>query len=512
MIDGPSVTDEPDRPAGEILAGEELQLLDALLDAEGVATCRTPCIPKLGARVAPLSSAQRRLWFLQEIDPLSSAYTISGAALLRGDLDLAALQAALDGVVARQEVLRTTFESDAGEPRQRVHAAMPVVLRRTPGDASRPAAESARVAAELAHPAWDLGRGPLVRAAAVEFSPREHSLVIAMHHIVADGWSIGILLRELGALYNAGLAHLPPSLPEPPVQYADYALWQRQWLEREVLDEELRYWKQQLAGAPERLDLPADGPQPATRGRRGAQQPLSLSAELTESLKALGRREGATLFMTLLAAFQALMHRYTGQDDIVLGTPVAGRHQSEVEGLIGFFVNTLVLRSDLSGDPTFVQLLGRVREVALGAYAHQDLPFEQLVEALRPARDMRHTPLFQVMFALQNAPAEELHLQGLSSTLLPIDVPTAKFDLTLNLAEEGPLLSGTLEYDADRFASATVLRMAGHFQTLLEAIAAHPWTRLSRLPLLTEKESHQLLADRAPLHDGAPCRCAHRCF
>ncbi|TMQ65448.1 MAG: amino acid adenylation domain-containing protein [Candidatus Eisenbacteria bacterium] len=512
MSDGPSVTDEPDRPAGEILAGEELQLLDALLDAEGVATCRTPCIPKLGARVAPLSSAQRRLWFLQEIDPLSSAYTISGAVLLRGDLDLAALQAALDGVVARHEVLRTTFESDAGEPRQRVHAAMPVVLRRTPGDASLPAAESARVAAELAHPAWDLGRGPLVRAAVVEFSPREHSLVIAMHHIVADGWSIGILLRELGALYNAGLAHLPPSLPEPPVQYADYALWQRQWLEREVLDEELRYWKQQLAGAPERLDLPADGPQPATRGRRGAQQPLSLSAELTESLKALGRREGATLFMTLLAAFQALLHRYTGQDDIVLGTPVAGRHQSEVEGLIGFFVNTLVLRSDLSGDPTFVQLLGRVREVALGAYAHQDLPFEQLVEALRPARDMRHTPLFQVMFALQNAPAEELHLHRLSSTLLPIDVPTAKFDLTLNLAEEGPLLSGTFEYDADRFASATVLRMAGHFQTLLEAIAAHPWTRLSRLPLLTEKESHQLLADREPLHDGAPGRCAHQCF
>ncbi len=315
-----------------------------------------------------------------------------------------------------------------------------------------------------------------------------------MHHIVSDGWSMGILFQELAALYEAYAAGKPSSLPELPIQYADFAVWQRQWLQEEVLEAQFAYWKQQLGSHSPVLELPTDRPRPAVQTFRGARHSLVLPQSLSEGLKVLSRQEGVTLFMTLLAAFNTLLYRYTGQDDIIVGAPIANRNRSEIEGLIGFFTNTLVLRTDLSGNPTFRELLGRVRAVALGAYAHQDLPFEKLVEALHPERDLSHNPLFQVMFILQNAQAEVLTLSGLTVHPLEVDTGTAKFDLILSMIEGAEGLKGTFEYNTDLFDATTINRMVGHFETLLEGIIADSEQRLSDLPLLTEAERHQLLA------------------
>ena len=493
------MTDDRDVRAGaarglEFGAGSELDLLDALLDEEGVTASRAATIPRLGARLAPLSPSQRRLWFLHEMDPASHDYTICGAVHLEGALDVAALQDALSGVVARHEALRTTFVSEAGEPRQVIRDASPVHLERVSPRSGTVSDEATRAARELIRRAWDLAGGPLLRVALVEFSPTEHVLVVAMHHLAADGWSIGILLRDLSALYSARVSGAAPILEDLRVQYADYSAWQEGSRMASHREAALAYWKQRLAGAPERLDLPADRlPAPAS-SRRGAQLRFRLSPELTKSLNSVGRLEGATLFMTLLAAFQTLIARTTGQDDFLVGTPVAGRNRGELHGLIGFFVNTLVLRADLSGDPTFRELLGRVRSTALEAYAHQELPFEQLVEALRPEREAGVTPLFQVLFSLQNTPREELRLEGLAAAELEIDVPTAKFDLTLELREAEGGLAATAEFDADRFEEETISRMMGRYRVLLEAIAAHPERRLSELPLLTPEENRLLAA------------------
>jgi len=345
--------------------------------------------------------------------------------------------------------------------------------------------------AEVQRP-FDLEEGPLLRAKLIRLGAEEHALILTMHHIVSDGWSQGVFWRELAVLYETFASGKPPPLPERTVQYADFADWQRLWLQGEVLDTQLAYWKRQLAGI-STLQLPTDQPRPEVHTFRGARHVLTLSPTLTQALKALSRRHGVTLFMTLLAAFQTLLHRYTGQDDIAVGSLIANRNRAEIEGLIGFFVNTLVLRTDLSGDPRFQELLERVREVALGAYNHQDLPFEKLVEELQPQRHLGHNPLFQVLFIFQNTPRPASELMGLTLRALEVDPQTAKFDLTLELVETPQGLSGWLEYSTDVFEAETIARMATHFQTLLEGIVANPAQRLSWLPLLPAEERHRLL-------------------
>src|SRR5262249_11186194 len=323
----------------------------------------------------------------------------------------------------------------------------------------------------------------------------EHVLLLTMHHIVSDGWSMAIFFRELGTLYEAFASNRPSPAPELPIQYADYAVWQRHWLQGEVLENQLIYWKEQLAGVTP-LELPIDRPRPAEQRFEGAHETVQLPAELNARLQALSRREGVTPFMALLAAFQVLLSRYTGQDDIAVGAPIAGRNQPATEGLIGLFVNTLVMRADLSGNPTFKELLKRVRTACLGAFDHQDVPFEKLVEELQPHRDLGRNPLFQVMFVLQNAPRAMRQLQGLTLSRLDADFePPAKFDLTLGMAENGNGIRTTLKYNAELFDATTIRRMLGHLQTLLEGIVAHPEYPLAKLPLLTEAEQRLVLVD-----------------
>src|SRR5215211_6838524 len=389
----------------------------------------------------PLSFAQQGLWFLDRMKPGTTAYNISTAVRLTGWLNVETLGRSLEEIVRRHEVLRTTFAAVDGEPVQVISAVtdveLPIEDLSALPEAEREAEANRRARQEAQLP-FDLERGPLFRAGLLRLSEEEHVLLVTMHHVVSDGWSMGVFWRELGALYEAFLRGEPSPLEEPPVQYADYALWQRQWLSGEVLEEQLGYWKEQLAdvGA---LELPTDHPRPAVQTHRGARRSLTLPKSLTGALKELSRQEGTTLFMVLLGAFQALLARYSGQEDIAVGTPIAGRNQAETEDLIGFFVNTLVLRTDLSGDPTFKELLGRVREVALGAYAHQDLPFERLVEELQPERDLSRTPLFQVFFNMVNVPSSRIELPGLTIETIQrsseLDEPASKFDITLYARE-----------------------------------------------------------------------------
>jgi hypothetical protein len=314
-----------------------------------------------------------------------------------------------------------------------------------------------------------------------------------MHHIASDGWSIGVFVQELTALYNAYAQGQPTTLASLPIQYADFAIWQRQWLQGDVLQSQLDYWQKQLKDAPTLLPLPTDRPRGAVQTFAGAHQEFALSVELTQKLTKLSQQQGCTLFMTLLAAFDTLLYRYTGVADILVGTPIANRDRSEIEGLIGFFVNTLVLRTDLSGNPSFYELLGRVREMAMEAYTHQDLPFEMLVEALQPERDLSHAPLFQVDFLLQNDPLSTVELTGLTVSSLPIETAMAKFDLTLAMQNTPTGLVGVWEYNTDLFDHSTIERMTGHFVTLLEAVVAYPQKRINQLPLLTAFEQQQLL-------------------
>jgi amino acid adenylation domain-containing protein len=422
----------------------------------------------------------------------------------------------LQEVVRRHEALRTTFIAAEGRPVQVIGPArpfaLPVVDLGAPPGAEREA-EALALAGQEARRPFDLAGGPLLRAALLRLGADEHVLLVTLHHIVADGWSLGVLVREVAALYEAFARGRPAPLPELPIQYADFAHWQRQWLRGEVLEAQLAYWKRQLAGPPAALGLPTDRPRPAVQSYRGARHAFGLPGPLSEALRGLSRREGATPFMTLLAALQALLGRYTGQADVSVGSPVANRNRAETEGLIGFFVNTLVLRTDLSGNPTFRELLGRVRAVALGAYAHQDLPFEQLVGALQPERDLSRSPLFQVLFVLQNAPLPALRLGQLTLSPVEVEGGTAKFDLTLSLMDTGQGLEGALEYNTDLFDAATVARMAEHFQTLLAGIAADAGQRLADLPLLAEAERRQLLvewnATAAPFPADA---CLHELF
>ncbi|MFN8596432.1 MAG: amino acid adenylation domain-containing protein [Anaerolineae bacterium] len=448
--------------------------------------------------VFPASFGQQRLWFLDRFEPNSPYYNIPSAVRLTGVLNAAVLERALNEVVRRHEILRTTFDLLDGEVVQVIapalHVPLPVIDLRSRPEEERET-EALRLATDEARQPFDLTRGPLLRAQLLCLNDHEHLALFTLHHIIADGWSINVLINELATLYAPLAAQRSSPLPELSIQYADFAEWQRTWLQGDVLDEQLAYWKQQLANSPTVLELPTDRPRPAVQTSRGATRSLRLSAALTQALNTLSRRENCTLFMTLLAAFQTLLHRYTGVEDICVGTPIANRNRAEVEALIGLFINTLVIRADLSGDPSFRQLLQRVRETTLGAYAHQDLPFEKLVDALQPVRDMSHSPLFQVMFILQNAPLKAQQLPGLSLKMLDVDSGTATFDLTLSMSETTDGLDASIEYNTDLFDAATIDRLLQHFDVLLHSLVANPDTPISNLVLLPEDERRRLLID-----------------
>ncbi len=446
----------------------------------------------------PLSFPQQRLWFLDQLTPGSALYNIPMALRLEGTLDVAALEYAFEELIRRHESLRTTFLL-TGEQVLQVFApaaqAWPlgvVDLCQLPEGSLEP--EVRRLASEEAMRPFDLARGPLFRSTLLRLDAQQHVLLVTVHHIVSDGWSSGVLVRELAALYSARATGTLPALAPLPVQYADYAAWQRSWLQGDVLQRQLDYWRHQLSGAPQALELPTDRPRPAVQSHRGSSLSSRLSRQLSDSLKALAQHEGATPFMLLLAAFQLLLSRYSGQDDIVVGSPIAGRTHAQTEGLIGFFVNTLVLRSRLDSHSSFRQLLAQVRETALGAYAHQDVPFEKLVEELHPERSLSRTPLFQVMLTLQNTPRQELSLPGLLLRGVEAGGEVAKFDLTLSLNDTPDGLAASLVYNADLFDAATAGRMLEHLRVLLEGIVAHPDQRLSELPLLTSTERQQVLS------------------
>ncbi|HEU4562901.1 MAG TPA: amino acid adenylation domain-containing protein, partial [Longimicrobium sp.] len=457
-----------------------------------------PVVPAGRTGALPLSFAQERLWFIDRLDPGSAVYNVPAPLRLAGALDERALERALGEIVRRHEALRTTFVEVDGSPVQVIAPfggfVLPVEDLSELGQADREAALRRRAGEEAAW-SFDLSAGPLFRAALLRLDAEDHVLLLSMHHIVGDGWSIAVLFRELSALYEAYREGRESPLPELPVQYADYAVWQREQLAGEVLDRQLAYWKERLAGAPELLELPTDRPRPPVQTDRGASVPVGLSPELLERLHALGRSEGTTLYMTLLGAFQVLLGRYAGSDDVVVGSPIAGRTRGEVEGLIGFFVNTLVLRTDLGGDPSFRETLRRVREATLGAYAHQEVPFEKLVAELKPERSLGHSPLFQVMFSIDEAPGADSVLPGVAMEPVGAEMETAKFDLSLGVAEGPGGGWGSLSYNTDLFDRATAQRMMRHLVRVLEQVAAEPDVRLSELDLLDGTERRQVVEE-----------------
>ncbi len=473
-----------------------------------------PLVARPRPATLPLSFAQQRLWLLDRLHPGDATYIIPLALRIEGPIDRGAIEQSLAEILRRHEALRTTFSFGEGEARQHIAApspfTLPLVALTAPAGEAREA-EARRWVAEEAKRPFDLARGPLFRATLLRLDERGHLLLMTMHHIVSDGWSLGLLLHELSTLYLACSTGQTSPLPEPPVQYADYALWQRAWLSDETRSAQIAYWKEQLAGAPAVLDLPSDRPRPAVQRFAGETHVFSVAREIAEALRALARREGVTLFMTVLAALQLLLQRYTGQDDLVVGSPIAGRARVETEGLIGFFVNTLALRTHLDGDPSFRELLARVREVTLSAYAHQDLPFEQLVEALAPTRDLGRTPLFQVLLVVNELEEHPLSLGEAQVTRLPVDTGTAKFDLTLAVEETAEGLACALEYASDLFDPSTIAGMARHLTSILSGCARDPSLTVGAVPLLDDAERTTLLhtwngaalplPERTTLHD-----------
>ena len=440
---------------------------------------------------APLSFGQRRLWFLDRFEPGSIAYNIPLVLKLKGSLEIPALEAALSDIVSRHETLRTTFPDTRGEPVQQVMKARSVTL--VPIETERSTAE--RSAGDEARRPFNLAAGPIVRFQLLRLSAEEHWLITTMHHIIADGWSLAVYQKELVTAYTARASGQTPRLPELPVQYSDYAEWQGHRLGKEALSRQLAYWKEQLRNAPALLDLPTDRSRPTMRNYAGARHTIVLPRALDRALKELGRRRQSTLFMVFLTALNVLLSRYTSQRDVCIGSPIAGRTRTELEGLIGVFVNMLVLRTDLSGDPSFLELLERVRGVTLGAFSNQDVPFEKLVEELQPERDTSRTPLFQAMLVLQNAPSPSSRTPTLEFERVFIDIETAKFDLTFFVREREDGLCVAIEYSTELFDESTVARMAEQLRTLLEGIVEEPELEVSALPLLPEEERRRLLTD-----------------
>ena len=459
--------------------------------SDRAAAVSTPEIPpREPAEACPLSFAQQRLWFLDQLEP-GGLYNVGEALRLCGPLDVDALRRALDAVVARHEALRTIFRSVDGEPMQVVMPPAPVACP-VVDVSGEPDETRRRIDEELGRP-FDLARDPMLRALLLREGPDRHVLVLTMHHIATDGWSNSILFRDLGTAYVALRRGSAPALPALRVGYTDFAVWQRRRFSGRALDAELAYWRQELAEAPLALDLPTDRPRAAVPAWRGATHAAALPPELASALRFLGRKERTTLFMTLLAAFQTLLHRYSGQDDVLVGTPIANRPSVETEDLVGFFANTLVLRARFAEDPSFRELLARVRETALGAFDHQELPFERLVEELRPERSPTHNPLFQTMFALQNAPREPLRLEGIAASPIDVAPRLAKFDLALYASETPDGVRTTWEYNTALFDAPRIERMARHFAILLAGIAADPGRPVSSLPMMEASERRTIV-------------------
>jgi hypothetical protein len=447
----------------------------------------------------PLSFAQQRLWFLDQFEPNNPLYNIPRTLRMTGALNIDALERSLNEIVQRHESQRTAFTTVNGQPVQVIESslAIPLPLEDLSGlPENDREGEARRLAAQEALHPFDLTKGPLLRAKLLRLAPEDHVLLLTMHHIVSDAWSAGVFLQELGALYEAFSVGKPSPLPELAIQYADYAAWQRQWLQGRVLEKQLSYWREQLKGAPPVLDLPGDHPRPRVRSFRGSHQLFALSSDLSNDLKRLSQQEGVTIFMTLLAAFQTLLSRYTGQEQIVVGTDVANRTALETERLIGFFINLLPIRTNLSGNPTFHELLARLRDVALGAYAHQDIPFDKLVEELQPERSLSHNPIVQVLFVMQNIPRLQRELTGLKLSSFEMPITRSKFDVAVFMVEREDGLTAHWISSTDLFEPATIRRMANHFERLLRSIVQDPAARLSALEFLSDEEKDQRSAEK----------------
>jgi non-ribosomal peptide synthetase component F len=465
-----------------------------------------PIGPRSTKERAPLSFAQQRLWFLGQLEPGTASYNIPKALRLTGHLDVAVLERVLNEIVRRHEALRTRFEIVEEQPVQIISETQPMSLPLIDlsglAELER-ATETARLTQEEARRPFDLARGPLVRASLLRTGETEHLLLFTMHHIVSDGWSIGLLIEEVATLYKAFKRGEASPLDELLIQYADYAVWQREWLTAATLSGQFAYWRRQLAGMPTLLKLPTDRPRPPVQTFQGAEQHFVLMETLTAQLKALSQQEGVTLFMTLLAAFKVLLRHYADSDDIVVGTDIANRSRIETERLIGFFVNQLVLRTDLSGDPTFREVVGRVRDVTLGAYEHQDLPFNWLAGELQPKRELSHTPLFQVKIVLQNNPIPTLDLPGLKLDFIETSNGTAKFDLLMNMTEKERHLIGALGYNTDIFEPATIERLLELYKTLLDAAVKQPGARLSVFEaMLTQADEERRMMREQALRES----------
>ena len=500
------------------LSSNRKRLLDKMLAEQGIVCQPTPAIPRRpDSEPAPLSFAQQRLWFADQFQPDSPSYNIP-ITLRLGAVDTGALKSALREIVCRHEVLRTRFIVVDDHPMQLSYPPPAVVLpvvdvQRILNDEERNG-EIARQAREEAQRPFDITNGPHFRVKLLKIDPGNHLLLLTFHHIVADGWSTGIFVRELTALYDSYLRGESPVLPELEVQYADFACWQRSRLTHEVVEEHLRYWKEKLAGAPALLEMPTDRRRPPVQSFQGEMKLFSLPEHLTEALRVIAKQEEATIFMLLLAAFKVLLHRYSRQDDIVIGTPIANRTHPGIENLIGPFANTLALRTDLSGEPTFRELLRRVREVTLGGYSHQDLPFEKLVEELQPDRNLSYSPIFQILFVLQNAPTSSIaDLPNEDPAPSNVDTGTAKFDLTISLTETNQGMSGGVEYNRTLFTLDRIERLVGHYKVILLAIAENPDEPIWRLPILSDPEHQQLAVEwNSTEHSYPDDKCIQHLF
>ncbi|NVJ28707.1 AMP-binding protein, partial [Myxococcus sp. AM011] len=486
-------------PLGELFSSPTVALLSERLELLHGSSSRQPAlVPVDRAQPLPLSFAQQRLWFLDQLDPGASTFNIPWALKLTGNLHTEALRQSFNALIERHEVLRTHFAMHEGQPVQRIQSdvrlALPVVDLRALDSSSRDA-EAQRLMREEAIHSFDMSRGPLVHATLVRLADDEYLLLVTNHHIVSDGWSVSVIVRELAAFYRQFSGGEAAQLSPLPIQYADFSVWQRQWLQGEALDAQLDWWRANLSGASLQLELPSDFPRPLVQGFQGARVERMLPRELVDSLNAMCRQEGTTLFMALVAGFQVVLSRYSGQQDFVIGTDIANRNRAETEGLIGFFINQLALRARLGGNPSFRELLERVKADTLGAYAHQDLPFEELVKAINPERGLGFAPLFQVKLVLQNQPDEELKVQGLTFRPLSSETGTARLDITLALQETARGLGCSVEYRTDLFTSDTINGLLSHLSTVLEAAAAQPQAPVSTLPLMQRDEQQRVLVE-----------------
>jgi len=484
------------------LSPKKRALIELLLKKEGEKPATPDKITHRTIEEQPLLSfAQERLWFLDQLQPGSPAYNVPLANRLPGQINVPALERSLNEIIRRHAALRTSFQFKDGKPVQVISPSLYIQLPvedLSQFPAPERESEASKIAQMEAQQPFDLSSGPLLRARLLRLSATDHLLLLTLHHIISDGWSLGVFFKELAVLYEAFIAGKPSPLEELPIQYADYAQWQRDYLRGDVLEKQLEYWRRQLQSAPAVLGLPTDKPRPLIQSFRGQLQTFEVSKQVSVALRQLSQQEGTTMFMTLLAVFKVLLYRYSGQEDIVVGTPIAGRNRAELEGLIGFFVNTLVLRTEVEGGVSFRELLRRVREVTLGAYGYQELPFEKLVEEIHPQRDMSRNPLFQVMFMLMNAPVSGQDAAvgkaeaAAEQEGLAVDIGAAKFDLTMSIVETGEALAGTIEYSVDLYEAETIRRMIGHFKEIMSSVVEDPDQSIGRLGMLSKQELEQI--------------------